>query len=334
MPLIDPSGQPRLGLIDGPVDRINFEDFDLRTVMDRSRPRWARRFGYNQFQFIGVMGSEWLAGLAIVDLKWVANAFFYLYDFREGRMLEHSSLQPLAWGTRIDPSPDSGESRFRKGGTEVTIKPHGSVREVRVARGKEVSMHFNLTVPEGFDTLRLCSRAGYNGWVYTQKLAGLPVDGEVRWGDRHYRTSGAHRASIDWSGGFMRRETAWNWACFAGVSDRGESIGLNLAAGVNETGLTENALWVDGHRTTLGPADFRFQRYRPDEPWHVTTNDGRVDLRFTPSGVRQERINLGILASNFRQFCGHFDGVLIDDQGIQRSLVAQPGLMEDHFARW
>ncbi|WP_227519888.1 DUF2804 domain-containing protein [Mangrovitalea sediminis] len=334
MPLIDASGQPRWGLIDEPVDRVNFDDFDLRTVMDRPRSRWARRFGHNQFQFVGVMGREWLAGVAVVDLKWIANAFFYLYDFREGRLLEHSSLQPLAWGTRIDSSPDTGSSRFAQGSTQVSITPLGDAREVVVQQGKDVSMRFRVAVPAAFETLRLCSRAGYSGWVYTQKSAGLPVSGEVRWGDYHYTTDADHRASIDWSGGFMRRETAWNWACLAGVTEQGVSIGLNLAAGVNETGVTENALWVDGRRTTLAPADFRFQRYRPEEPWQVSTSDGRVDLRFLPAGVRKERVNLGLLASNFRQFYGHFEGHLTDDQGNTHSLVAQPGLMEDHFARW
>lgn len=132
----------------------------------------------------------------------------------------------------------------------------------------------------------------------------------------------------------MRRETAWNWACLAGVADNGVSVGLNLAAGVNETGMTENALWLDGRRTLLGPARFEFDRYQPGADWRVTTDDGRVDLRFVPAGARREKLNAGVIASNFRQFVGTFQGTVEDENGKKIPVNGLRGLMEDHFARW
>ncbi len=43
------------------------------------------------------------------------------------------------------------------------------------------------------------------------------------------------RAGYDFSAGYMRRETSWRWASInAEINSTG--IGLNLAAGVNETG--------------------------------------------------------------------------------------------------
>lgn len=331
MELIDESGQPRLGELDSPVTDVNYLDFDLRTVMDKPRSRRARRWRFNQFQFISAMGPHWLMGLAIVDLKLVSNAFFYTFNFATGEMRERSWLSPLAWGTDCDTRPEEGTWRFTRGGTRIVISGAGAQRRVTLDSRDLV---VDLTLRDDRAPLRICSRAGYDGWVFTRKSAGLPVSGEVRWGERHYAIDEAMRGTIDWSAGFMRRETAWNWACLAGVTNQRRVVGLNLAAGVNETGTTENALWIDGERIKLDMARFEFDRYAPDSAWRVTTSDGRIDLRFQPEGVRRERRNALLLASNFRQFAGTFSGIIIDGAGEPLRIDDMRGLMEDHYARW
>lgn len=331
MELIDETGQPRYGELGQPVTHINYRDFDLRSVMDRPRSRWARQWRFNQFQFISVQGQEWLMGLAVVDLKLVSNAFFYIYDFRTGEMNEKSWLNPLALGTRIDTDPESGHCRFKRGDSLIEIAGAGAERKVSVS-GDGIDAELHLSGDQ--HPLRICSRAGYNGWVFTRKSAGLPVSGRLRWGDRTYAVDTGLRGTIDWSCGFMRRETAWNWACLAGVTGDGHTVGLNLAAGVNETGVTENALWIDDERIKLDLASFEFERFDPAAPWRVSTSDGRVDLSFQPEGVRRERINAVFLASNFRQFAGTFNGTVTDKAGVPLRVENMRGLMEDHFARW
>ncbi|KAA1172051.1 DUF2804 domain-containing protein [Marinobacter salinexigens] len=330
--LINSNGRPLTGLLDEAVEHINYLDYDLRTVMDRRRSRLARRWGFNQFQFISVQAPGWVFGLALVDLKLVGNGFFYLYDFESGTLREQSFLQPLAIGTRIEPAPEQGVASFSKGDLSINITPGVGGRNVSVSGPGGIEV--DLELKDDLDPLRLVSPAGYNGWVFTRKSAGLPVDGEIRWGQDIWRCDESSRGSIDWSCGFMRRETAWNWACIAGKLASGHSLGLNLASGVNETGVTENALWINGRCIKLGAARFSFDRYQPEKDWAVTTDDGRVDLRFTPSGVRKERLNALILASNFRQFIGTFEGQVVDDSGQVIPVKGVRGLMEDHFARW
>ncbi|KEF31121.1 hypothetical protein D777_02274 [Marinobacter nitratireducens] len=330
--LINSNGQPITGVLEQEVEEINFQDYDLRTVMDRPRSRLARRWRFNQFQFISVQAPGWVFGMALVDLKLVGNGFFYLYDFESGDLLEQSFIQPLARKTRIEPKPESGSAFFSKGAVSVEITPAVGGRHVSlVAPG---GVHVDLELMEDLDPLRLVSRAGYNGWVFTRKSAGLPVQGDIRWGDRVWRSDGVALGSIDWSCGFMRRETAWNWACIAGKLADGRALGLNLAAGVNETGVNENALWLDGRCIKLGAARFCFDRYQPGNDWTVSTEDGRVDLRFSPSGVRREKLNALVLASNFRQFIGTFEGYVVDNEGKTVRVDGLRGLMEDHFARW
>lgn len=330
--LIDPKGRIQPGIIEHPVDAINYMDYDLRTVMDKPRSRMAKHWRFNQFQFVSAMAPGWVFGMAIVDLKLVGSGFFYLFDFESGQMFEQSFIQPLARHTCIEPYPEHGHAGFRKGEVTLAIEPAVGGRNVRVTAPGDIQVDLELTDTD--QPLRLVCPAGYNGWVFTRKSAGIPVQGEVRWGQQVWRCDDETLGSIDWSCGFMRRETAWNWACLAGVTEAGISVGLNLAAGVNETGMTENALWLDGRCLKLGAARFEFDRYQPGADWRVTTDDGRVDLTFVPAGVRKERLNAWLLASNFRQFVGTFRGTFEDDTGKKIPVVGLRGLMEDHFARW
>ena len=330
--LIDAKGRFTPGVLDQPVETINYLDYDLRTVMDKPRSRLAKRWRVNQFQFVSAMAPGWVFGMAIVDLKLLGSGFFYLFDFESGQMFEQSFMQPLARHTVIEPFPEHGASRFRKGEVSLSIEPTEGGRKVQVTAPGTIRV--DLTLQDTDQPLRLVCPAGYNGWVFTRKSAGLAVDGEVRWGGQAWRCDEQTRASIDWSCGFMRRETAWNWACLAGVAEDGTSIGLNLAAGVNETGMTENALWLDGQCIKLGAARFVFDRYRAGSEWRVTTEDGRVDLAFEPAGVRKERLNAWVLASNFRQFAGTFSGTVTDETGKKIPVAGLRGLVEDHFARW
>lgn len=330
--LIDAKGRITPGVLDYPVDTINYQDYDLRTVMDRPRSALARRWRFNQFEFISATGPGWVFGLAVVDLKLLGNGFFYLYDFKTGQMFERSFKSPLAFGTRIEPYPERGSASFSKGGVSLRVLPFAGGRTVSVSAPGGIRVE--LVLKEDNDPLRLVCPAGYNGWVYTRKSAGLPVEGEIRWDHRIWRCDEATRGAIDWSCGFMRRETAWNWASLSGRLPDGRSVGLNLAAGVNETGMTENALWLEGGCQTLGAARFQFDRYRPGSNWHVSTEDGRVDLHFAPAAARKEKVNGGVLASNFRQYVGTFNGTVFDEGGARMAVKDMQGLVEDHFARW
>ena len=108
---------------------------------------------------------------------------------------------------------------------------------------------------------------------------------------------------------------------------------MNLAAGVNETGFTENALWLDGKLIKIDMVNFQFDRYRPDSAWRMQSADGIVDLQFTPLGQRKEKINALLIASNFTQHFGVFAGriSLADELIIIENCW---GFAEDHYARW
>ena len=269
---------------------------------------------------MGIIGPELMAGVAVVDLKYLSNAFFYVYDRQTGGITEASGLGHPFSGTSIEDSPEKPLSRFDSGGLSIEMR-ESSLK----ASGKDLSLDISLdhgtTAP-----LRICTRAGYRGWVFTRKASPIGVKGTLTHkGRRHEISSPDYWALSDWTCGFMRRQTFWNWAAIACSLGDGRSLGFNLSCGVNETSFTENAFWVGGATTKVDMVDFDFNRDNLSEPWRIRSNDGKVNLVFHPEANRREKINALLVASRFTQMLGTFEGTLRTDEGETIALTSCPG---------
>lgn len=331
--LIDNSGRVNYGEFPFAVENINYRDFDLRTCMDKPASYLKKRMGFNQFQFIALTGPELIFGVAIVNLKWVNSCFAYCYEPATGKFEEFSCLLPLSLGCRVNQTPNQGSWHFKQGKNFVDIRCENQQRKVsfnfkNMARGE-----FCIDEKNDYEPLAVCCRAGYNGFVYTQKSTALPAAGEIHWQNKKFNAENL-LASVDWSAGYMRRETFWLWGSLSGYCQSGERIGFNLAAGVNETSFTENGLWLDGKLIKLERADFIFERNNRQKPWLIRSSDGLLNLTFTPHGKRCEKINVGLLASNFTQLFGFYNGTVNLRDGRCLQIENQAGFAEDHFARW
>lgn len=184
-----------------------------------------------------------------------------------------------------------------------------------------------------YEPMSLCTRIGINGWVYANKVAGVRVDGTLRTGAGEASLA-AHNAfgHHDFSSGYMRRETFWNWACMSGEAG-GMRLGLNLSCGVNETSFTENCLWLDDELIKVSTTVFDYDRDNLLNDWHIETGDGAVSLHFQPLGRHVERLNLGLFASNFNQLFGRFQGHVRRPDGTQLA-VELYGFVEEQYAKW
>lgn len=327
--LVAPGGGIRYGVYDEPPGTINYRDYPLKSPMGFAVPSAIRRFLFNQFFFVGICCADFAFGLAVVDLKFVTNGFVYLFDRRSGELVEEKRIALPGRNRFIDPDPRKGLCRFKVPGLCLEMDG-GTVR----VRGKRITLTAELDLA-ATAPLRLCSRSGYRGWTYTEKTAPVRISGEVGLdGVKRAIASPDAMALLDWTGGFMRRETFWNWAAIATVLPDGRSLGLNLSCGVNETGFTENGFWIDGAFTPVDTVNFAYDAHKLFKPWRITSRDGRVDLTFTPEGDRSERINVLLAASRFTQLFGNFQGTLKGLDGTMVKLRKCFGWTEDHYAKW
>ena len=201
--------------------------------------------------------------------------------------------------------------------------------------GEELAVEAWFEEGPDFQPLVLCTPTGATGWTYTQKAAGLPLSGTIRCplGTFDLAAEGVH-AVTDFTAGYLRRETNWCWASISGRMPTGNTLGLNLSCGVNETRFTENCFWLDGRLEKVHSVAFEPPALPSGTTWRITSNDGKVDLRFQPQWAFGEHLDLWLLASAFDQHFGRYDGLLHLGDGTRVEVRNLPGFLEKHYARW
>ena len=335
--LIQADGQPHYGIFAAPPKLINYRDFDFRSPMGRRLGALAKWRRFHQFQYFGLISDQLIGGCALANLSLVGIGFVYLFHPPSGRMIERQFKLPLGLGTQFSLQPDEGLWELRTGRNLLRLENCGSPKQKRLLVGLDDGTRIDASFREDQPRVQpmcISTPAAVNGWVYAQKVAGVRCAGSIRssLGDFDLQQIDAF-AHHDWSAGFMRPETHWNWACLSGQV-AGQRVGLNLSCGVNETSFTENCYWLDGELLKVDTVRFAFDRQRPLRPWRISSHDGQVQLRFEARGLHQERLNLGILASNFKQIFGQFSGVLRPPGRAELPVKSLWGFVEDQYVKW
>lgn len=323
--LVTPDGRIDFGIIGDPVENVNYKDYHLESPMGRVKSRLFKTLRFHQFVFIGIIGPEIYSGLAIVDVKYLSNGFFYVYD-RASQSLHETTVLSLPHCARIGTNPSCPDACLSTRKLTLTIR-NGLIQ----AKGQDMSIDARIDLAQT-DPLRLCTRTGYRGWTYTEKTAPVPISGTLNSRGKTWDLSQT-LALTDWTCGFMRRNTFWNWASSACVLPDGKRLGLNLSSGVNETAFTENAFWIDNERIKVDTVNFAFNSGNLMNPWKIRSFDGKVDLEFIPETKREDCVKAFFVASRFTQLMGQFSGTLTTDSNERITLCNVPGFTEDHYAK-
>lgn len=315
-------GQPAHGRYAGRIARIDWSPL-------RPRPGWLwRRLHHKRWHYVGLGDESVFIGVAIVDVGWASSAFAYLFD-RQSRTLladwSQDGLPGLQAG--VGDAPLAGANAWFHGpGARLSLRELGDRLHLRVAtRALHVEAELDLSA---MATPLLAIGPADGGLAHTtQKTSALPVRGWAEVQGRRFALDGAW-AAVDASNGLLARDTAWRWA-----SAHRPDIGFNLQQGY--FGGQENVLWLDGAPIALGPAHFDFDANRPLSPWHIHTDDGLLDLVFTPEGLRAADKNLGFAASRYVQPIGSFSGTLKPrPQARARPVQSLLGVTEHHHSLW
>jgi hypothetical protein len=177
---------------------------------------------------------------------------------------------------------------------------------------------------------------GPEATMYSHKVP-LPLSGHIAVdGKTHQVSADSSVAVIDIHQAHYPHETRWQWATFAFHHPQRGLVGLNLTRNGVQDAVTynENALWVDGQVDRLAPAWFEFtDRNDLSKPWRMGTEDGRVDLTFTPVSGRKDRTRYPMVAAVYDQPYGLFSGNLVTGSW-PLEVDGVLGICEDHWARW
>jgi hypothetical protein len=318
--LLDEIGRPRFGAYQGVCGRVSW-----KTLSPARGLVWTRLHA-KRWHYAAVVSERAFCAVAVVDLGWVSSAFTYVFDRRSRRLLCDASFlgAPLLAAKVASRPRDGAHTAFVSQGGLVRIERGGKEwRVVARARGLEIDAHLDAEAAPP----ALCAIAPIDGGVAncTHKVVCLPAFGVIKVDGASLPLDGGF-GSLDVTSGLLARDTRWRWA-----SASSAKLGLNLSDGF--MGTSENVVWADGQLHLVGRAGFDFDAEDPDAPWKIRTEDGAVDLTFTPEGHRRQDKNLGVAISRYVQPFGTFAGRLRLG-GAERTVADLPGVTEDHVARW
>ncbi len=335
--IVNTNGMVLTGIFDYEIDRVNPEDYEYLSPMGKPVTKLRKHFAFNHFQYFGCISPDLVFGCAMANTRVAAVMFCYIYQPATKQLREWNFIAPLGLGLKDSPEPNTGLTVFKK--KNVEIRYDNNAKDLRktlfVEIGTELKIQAEFVENENkFEPMRICTRAGANGWVYARKVAGVRAHGAVQceFGSFDLDKINAY-AHHDWTAGFMRRETVWNWACLSGEAN-GLQVGLNLSNGVNETGYTENCFWLNGALYKVDTVDFEFSKKNWQKTWKIRSFDGQVDLKFEPEGFHEEKQNFGLVASNFKQFFGRFNGTIKPPGKEVIAIDDLYGFTEDQYAKW
>lgn len=321
------AGQPASGRYAGCVEAVDWSDLSGEF---RRSSLW-KRLHHKRWHYVGIGNAQCFIGLAMVDVGWTNTAFVYVFDRYSKTLLVDATQDGLPGLTaHLSDRPLQGaRSWFRFAGMDLRLENTApGTLAVHARVGKMLRLDATLTLPPGSACLTAIGPIADGGCAHaTVKSSALQTRGQLVAAGRSIGLDDAC-ASFDYSNGLLARNTAWRWA-----SAHAPEVGFNLQQGY--FGTQENVLWLHGQPWPLGAAQFDFDPQSPLKPWHIHTDDGLLDLQFTPEGARQESKNLLVAASYYIQPIGTFRGTVRAHAGAPLVAVDQLlGVTEDHRSKW
>ncbi len=298
---------------------------------------WLRKKRWNYWC---VFNDKHLFSVTLANLDYLGVATAYFLDYGTKNFIEQSVLVPFGKGCNLS-DVVRGDVIFKHKAMNLSILNEQQGTRIHVDSpsfgGQPLSAELFVKKVDKHETLNVVVPWGENRFQFTSKQLCLPLDGRVLTHGKSFDfQQGKSFAVLDFGRGVWPYSTAWNWAACSGTAN-GHIVGLNLGGKWTDgTGMTENAIFVDGKITKLSE-DVVFS-YDPNDfmkPWVIRTQlSSRVNIQFVPFYERIAKTNLLILESDDHQLFGRFSGTIIPDTGTPVQIKDIIGWAEEHKARW
>lgn len=305
-------------------------------------PRWRIK----EWDYYLVNDDDYAVALTLGDLGYLGMISASVIDFAQGAYKTTSVITPFPLGRfKLPVSSDDGVSTFENARVSFRFEVAGGTRRLsaRFANfdGSDDLVFDAVLDDEPVDSLVIATPWAEDrlAFYYNRKIVALRARGSFKKGLLvHGFSPDTSFGLLDWGRGVWTRDNTWYWGVAQGWQDgRGccepgrnaRRFGLNLGYGFGDTSAaSENMVFVDGAAHKLHRVDFGVpekpgaasarsvaDRYDLMAPWHVTDDEGRLDLLFTPAIDRADCINALVVRTDQHQVFGTFDGTVTLDDG-------------------
>lgn len=330
------------GLFDRPFRDNNLVDAQI--YPDLKVPGFVRELRLKRWQHYAIIHPDIFMGFVIVDTHYMGSSFCYVVDRKSGEYIEHH-CEKLGKTARVSRELWKDRCSFHPRGYDIEFQnrlDHGHhLIDIDIRKkGGMPGIRAKLEIIESLDQVEpliVVLPISENRPLHTHKAA-CPIKGSISFGDRTIELDpGRDLAIIDVQKTFYPYNTFWKWATFAGYNEEGKLIAFNIVSNMikDDETYNENVLWVDGKISPLAAARFELDESDFLKPWHITTTaEGECEVNFTPEGKRADKINMGLIMSDYHQPYGLFSGSIRDKEGTLHTFENLFGVTEYHKARF
>jgi hypothetical protein len=284
--------------------------------------------------------------LTFSDLGYVGLFAIAIVDLTTGDVRQCDSLKIAPWGKLGLPATSGdyavswsnrtlrialsrkGEHRRLLFGAPDLLLPDGE-------RG--VDGDITLAQPDTLESLNIATswEKKRSAFYLNEKINCLAASGTLHLGKKTV-TLHPHEAFgvLDWGRGRWTYTNRWYWASASGIVND-HLFGFNLGYGFSDRSVaSENAILYDRKIHKLDEVSFEIPPDACHQSWHITSNDGRCELTFTPKADRQSHMNYLLIKSVQMQVFGYYHGTVVLDDGTMITIHDFPGFAEDVYNRY
>ena len=337
--IIDKNGEVRLGRVEDQQIDFNYKDYKLLNFFDKNIKGIKKRFKFHHFNYYGILSERYVLSFAVVDLGYIKNTFFYLYDYKKEEFLIQKDIKisPFSKKLVFPIDPDKYEIRFRSRRDFFTIKKDIFAKTISTKFSID-NLIFEFIAKYSYKNnfpLKIVVPAGHNGWSFTEKCSTINEFEKLDVKFNNQKLEFENPSLIyDWSGGYLKRSTNWVWANFSGLNNENKLIGANFATMVNETYETENIYWIEKESYDEDIIRIEYDKSNNYNPWSLTNKNKTISVTFYPKDEINDNTNLIFVKNSFKQFIGKFSGYFLDKSGNKVEFENISGVTEIHKALW
>ncbi len=329
--------------------RLREAGYALRPPFEYGHDRIAaHRMRIKDWDYYLVQDSEYAVALTFSDLGYIGliSASVMHFPTRTFKTTSELVLMPLG-RMGLPTSSSKGDVRWANRRCRVSYAhvPGGRRLSFFMARfDGDADLDVELYLDQApRDSMVICTPWAEHpkAFYYNQKTLGMRARGGLRRGaEFHEFMADEALGLLDWGRGVWTYDNVWYWAAAQGHVD-GHVVAFNLGYGFGDTSAaSENMAFVDGVAHKLGRVDFGIPKaedgvYEYMKPWHVTDDEGRLDLVFSPTIDRVDNINVcGVVRSDQHQVFGSLAGTIVLDDGSSLHVEDLPASAEHIHNRY
>ena len=292
--------------------------------------------------------DEYAVALTFSDLGYIGLVSASVIDFANDTFKTTSELVVMPFGSMgLPTSSDEGDIDWQGSRTTVRFVHTPAGRRLSFAMrdfdgGDDLEVELLLD-QEPRDSMVIATPWAENehAFYYNRKIVGMRAQGGFRRGALMHEFSASDSFGLlDWGRGVWTYDNVWYWGVAQGrQGDR--VVAFNLGYGFGDTSAaSENMVFVDGIAHKLGRVDFGIPQnedgtYRYLDPWHITDDEGRLDLCFHTRIDRIDYIDIAhVVISDQHQVFGSFEGRIVLDDGEVLTISGLRGSAEHIHNRY